>query len=116
MNTFNELQLWAPLLNKTVKANAPIALDIGVINLCQELDFGGLERIFGGNVQLNHKKSSFVRTFILLLVEKKPRERFERARDQKTLASRKRNGNKEKDTGPRSFTLHLWRLSSTIEA
>ena len=49
-----------PLLLQNVKANASICIDIGMVNLCVELNFGRLERVVRRKLDREEKNTALV--------------------------------------------------------
>ena len=63
--TFGNGQGRAPLITQNVQADAPIRVDVGVIDTGGEVDLGRLEGVVGGKVYRKEEDSTRVWTFTL---------------------------------------------------
>ena len=63
--TFGNGQGWAPLITQDVQADAPIGVDVGVVDASGEVDLGGFEWIVGGEMYREEEYSTRVRTLTL---------------------------------------------------
>lgn len=60
-HTFRDCQRRAPLVSQNVEANAAVGVDVGVVDASCEVNFRGLERIVGREVDGEEENTTRVR-------------------------------------------------------